>query len=84
MVAGATVLVSSAVTSQGAEIRAVVKKIDPDQRLLVVTVGQQERAVHVPEGVKVFDAEGRRVMEERVAMDRRDGAAPDEETVAGE
>jgi len=41
-----------------AEVRAVVKQIDVDQRLLAVAAGQQERTIRVPEGVKVFDAKG--------------------------
>ncbi len=57
LVAG--VLACCTANSFGVEVQAVVNRIDPDQRLLVVTAGQQQRAIRVPEGVKVINAEGR-------------------------
>jgi len=55
----ATVLAGCTANGLGVEIHAVVERIDADQRLLVVTAGQQHRAIRVPEGVKVVNAEGR-------------------------
>ena len=73
--AGVAVLVCFASASVGAEVHAVIKKIDVGQRLLVVTAGQQERAICVPEGVKVVNAEGRESPDGLKTKDLCEGAA---------
>ncbi len=46
-IAAAVALLACAASSVGAEIQAVVKRIDLEQRSLVVTAGQQQRAIRV-------------------------------------
>jgi hypothetical protein len=45
------------------DVQAVVKSVDADRRLLVVTVGQQEQSLQVPADVKVFDEAGHELTE---------------------
>ena len=42
----------------GFEVRAVVTKIDADQRMLSFTAGTQQRDVRLPQGIKVLDTAG--------------------------
>ncbi len=70
-----TAILACCANSSAAEVHAVVKKIDPDQRLLVVTAGQQQRAIRVPEGVKVINAEGRESLDGLKSKDLCEGAA---------
>lgn len=51
-------VIACCTVSVAAEVRAVVKRIDPGQRVLVVTAGQQQRTIRVPDGVKIMDAKG--------------------------
>ena len=46
----ATIILTCAASSIAAEFRVVIKRIDREQRLLVVNAGQQERAIRVPDG----------------------------------
>jgi acetyl esterase/lipase/Cu/Ag efflux protein CusF len=56
------------------EVQGVVTKIDAEQRVLVVTAGQQPHTLRVPEGVKVLDAAGQELPDGLKAKDLREGA----------
>ncbi len=71
----AAVLAGCAAKGFAAEIHAVVKEVDVDQRMLVVIAGQQQRSIHVPERVKVIDAEGRESPDGLKTKELREGAA---------
>jgi len=56
------------------EVRGVVKKVDVERRMLVLTAGQQDHTIHVPEGVKVLDAAGQELPDGLRAKDLREAA----------
>jgi hypothetical protein len=56
------------------EVQAVVKRVDAERRLLVVTAGQQDRALRVPAEAKVLDEAGRELAEGLKAKELREGA----------
>lgn len=55
------------------EVEAVVRRVDADQRLLIITAGQQQRAIRVPQGAKVLDAAGRELTDGLKSKELRPG-----------
>jgi hypothetical protein len=60
--------------ARAVEVQAVVKTVDVQQRLLVVTAGQQDRTLRVPADAKVLDAAGHELVEGFQAKELREGA----------
>jgi hypothetical protein len=56
------------------EVRAVVRSVDAEKRVLIVTAGQQDHALRVPAGAKVLDEAGRESAEGLKAQELREGA----------
>ncbi len=66
------VILGTPLSGFGAE--GVVKRIDRQQRMLVITAGARDHTIRVPEGVKVFDADGKELSDGLKAQELREGS----------
>ena len=56
------------------EVRATIKKIDPDKGLVVFTANQQDRTLKIPGDVKILDADGKELAGGLRASGLKEGA----------
>jgi hypothetical protein len=73
LVAATCILLSAATALLAFEVEAVIKRVDADKRLLVVTAKQEDRTLKVPQTVKVLAAKGKELPDGLRAKELKEG-----------